>query len=221
MGGAVEEICSALGDLPGFTGDSPVCTCTPSESGGGLKAECSKEVSALGHSFGEVGIRLIIEPCGTPYIAIQYEDGSTWKDVPDGRVEADGDPIKVPIPGISVPLIGGVEIAVTVTGSSSKLTVKADLVVCAGDCTTIFTLIDKGDINLGAHCPPALPVPMPVLIGGGVAALVVLVCVWRCRKRAKKAAALKAVKEVSFEMGTARAQVSDVTPKHLTMSDGI
>ena len=82
--------------------------------------------------------------------------------------------------------------------------------------------MEKGDINLGAHCPPALPVPIPVLIGGGVAALVVLVCVWRrCRKRAKKAAALKTVKEVSFEMGTARAQVSDVTPKHLTMSDGI
>ena len=66
--------------------------------------------------------------------------------------------------------------------------------------------------------------PVGAIAGGAVGLVLVLAAVVLvCRKRAKRIKMIKALKlkEVSFEMGTARAQVSDVTPKNLTMSDGI
>ena len=66
--------------------------------------------------------------------------------------------------------------------------------------------------------------PVGAIAGGAVGLVLVLAAVALvCRKRAKRIKMMKALKlkEVSFEMGTARAQVSDVTPKNLTMSDGI
>jgi len=113
--------------------------------------ECMESITGVG----DVGVRVQMEPCGDPaHAEISYSFGGGWESA--GSIEADGEPLYVPVPGAS--LVGaGLYIEVKIIGNAADLSVHAKLSACIGDeCDGDVSVFGVGSMLSAAGFPFAL-----------------------------------------------------------------
>lgn len=142
-----DHVCDILNPSLGGT----PCTCSETTGGTGAIVECMESIAGVG----DVGVRVQMEPCGDPaHAEISYKFGGEWESA--DRIEANGEPLHVPVPGAS--LAGaGLYIEVKITGNAADLSVHAKLSACYGDeCDGDVSVFGVGSMLSAAGFPFAL-----------------------------------------------------------------
>jgi hypothetical protein len=125
---STHDICDVVNSLPCFAGGP--CSCSPTNGGTGLIGECTEDLP-LG--LGRVGVRVEIEPCEDPaYIEVKYSTPLEASWISAGRLAAGGDPLRVPLPGLSL-MGAGLNADIAMTGTADDMSVHVILSLCILD----------------------------------------------------------------------------------------